>query len=254
MFRVNRCLTFPRRVSSILVAAVALLAAVPAFASPIVYQHTAPAMLNSVRASQDQQPFGDVDFQVWDSFVLAGDTLIDGVDWQGSYLNTIAQNPALPPPANATGFVVQFYSDSLGAPGTLRASQTFTTAGANQNFNSNQTFSVFGASVYDYSTTLSSAFAAAGGTTYWLSVYALSPPATPAEAQWFWNGGLGGNGFAYQAGTAPTAPPPGQVNFDRALALRGNPAAIPEPATMLLFGTGLAGIAARARARRRNRK
>jgi hypothetical protein len=244
-------------VPSILVAAVALLAAVPAFASPIVYQHTAPSAVVSTRASQDQTGGSGIEFQTWDSFFLTTTTLIDAVDWQGSYFNSDPlYDQSQAPLANSTGFVVQFFDDSAGTPGSLLASQQFSPAGASQTFNSQQVFGVLNLSVYDYAASLSSGFLANGGTTYWLSVYALSPVASSTEAQWGWNGGLGGNGFSYQAGTAPTAPPPGQnqVNFDRAFALHGNPAPIPEPATMLLFGSGLAGIAARARARRRNRK
>jgi hypothetical protein len=240
-------------VSSILVAAVALLAAVPAFASPIVYQQPAQSPVVSTRSSQDQTG-GGIDFQTWDNFVLTSDMLIDGVDWQGSYFNIRVNDANFNPPANSTGFVVQFYSDSLGTPGSLLASQTFTPAAANETFVGQQPFAAIpglGLGIYNYSAALSTAFLATSGTPYWLSVYALSPLSSATEAQWGWNGGTGGDGSSPQAIAgvigAPTPP-------DRTFALHGTAAPIPEPATMLLFGSGLAGIAARARARRRNRK
>ncbi len=249
--RLKKDMSVPGSAPSFLVAAIAVLLATPAFASPIVYQHAAPAAIISSRASQDQTGGTGVEFQTWDQFSLAGDTLIDAVDWQGSYFNDVSR-PASAPPANATGFVVGFYSDSAGTPGALLASQVFTPTDASQTFNSQQTFGILQHGIYDYSAALSAAFLAAGGTNYWLSVYALSPPASATEAQWGWTGGTGGNASSFQGGTNVITP--GAVNFDRAFALHGTPAPVPEPATMLLFGSGLAGIAARARARRRNRK
>jgi len=245
MSRLRSCLSCLHSVQVMFVVMAIVLVAAPASAGPIVYQQPAQSPVASTRASQDQTGGSGIEFQTWDNFLLATDTLIDGVDWQGSYFNTFVTSTAFAPPANATGFVVGFYSNAAGAPGSLLASQTFTPAGANQTFVGQQAFNTLGLSIYNYSSPLSNPFLAVGGVTYWLSVYALSPLASPTEAQWGWNGGTGGNGTAFQSGT-------GAVNFDRALAIHGTP--VPEPTTMILFGSGIAAVAARARARRRTRR
>jgi hypothetical protein len=42
---------------------------------------------------------------------------------------------------------------------------------------------------------------------------------------------------------------PGAVSFDRAFTLEGVPAPVPEPSTLLLLGTGVSALVARARRR-----
>ena len=207
-----------------------------------MYDQPAQSPVVSTRASQNQAG-GTIEFQSWDNFTLALDTSITGVTWQGSYFNTVAVDPSIPPPANSSGFVVGFYSDSAGTPGALLQSQTFTPAGANETFVGVGAFGAFGLSVYNYSAALAPSFSATAGTPYWLSVYALSPFSSPTEAQWGWNGGTGGDGSSFQAIGAVTSPVP----FDRAFALEG----VPEPVSASLLALGLSGLAARAVRRRR---
>lgn len=227
----------------------AVFLAAPAFAGPIVFSQPAQSPIQSVRASQTQGGLGLV-FQTFDNFMLGVDTNIAGVQWLGSYFNSLVIDGSFNPAANATGFAVAFYSDNgLGAPGSLVASQTFSPAGAGQTFVSQQspTFnSSLGLGVYSYSAALTNPFFAAANTQYWLSVYAISPLASPTQAQWGWNGGSGGNGLsAFSTAGAPTVP----VANDRAFALEGT-VAVPEPSTLILFGMGIAGALVRGRRRR----
>ena len=187
-------------------------------------------------------------FQTFDSFTLATDTAITAIDWQGSYFNGFVADSSFAPAANSSGFTVAFYADSAGTPGALLDSRTFTPAGANETFVGQQALTAtLGLSIYDYAASwVGLPFLASAGTTYWLSIYALSPLASPTEAQWGWNGGTGGDGVSVQSVSGV----PGVVNRDRAFALEGVPAAVPEPSTLMLFGTGIAGIVVRARQRR----
>jgi hypothetical protein len=221
----------------------------PAAADPIVYTHPPHSPVQSTRASQEQDTPGLV-FQTFDSFVLADDSLITEVNWQGSYFNTLVLDPNFAPPANASGFRVLFYADNLGAPGALLASQTFSPAAASETFVGQQPFTAtLGLSIYDYSVALGAPLLASAGIPYWLSVYALSPDASPTEAQWGWNGGSGGDGTSIQTAFGV----PSVVNLDRAFTLEGVPAAVPEPSTLLLFGTAAGAVVGRARRRgRRN--
>jgi len=220
----------------------------PAFADPIVYTQPADSPVQSTRASQDQDTLGLV-FQTFDRFTLGADTAITGIDWQGSYFNTLVADPSFAPPANSSGFTIAFYADSAGMPGALVDSQTFSPPSANETFVGQQAFTTtLGLSIYDYSASWAgSPFLASGGTTYWLSVYALSPLASATQAQWGWNGGSSGDGVSVQSVFGV----PAVVNRDRAFTLEGVAAApVPEPSTMILFGTGVAGVVMRARRRR----
>jgi hypothetical protein len=221
-----------------------VLQSVPASADPIVYAQPPHAPVQSTRASQDQNTVGLL-FQTFDSFTLAGDTGITAISWQGSYFNALVADSTFNPPANASGFTIAFYADNSGTPGALLASQTFSPFAANETFVGQQAFTAtLGLGIYDYTASWGGLpFLASGGTTYWLSVYAHSPAASPTEAQWGWNGGTGGDGVSMQSAffAAPVT-----VNFDRAFALQGV-AQVPEPLTMMLLSAGFAATFARRR-------
>jgi hypothetical protein len=220
-----------------------------ASADPILYAQPPHSPVQSTRASQHQPTPGLV-FQTFDSFVLGQDALITGINWQGSYFNSLISDPSFAPAANALGFTVALYMDNAGVPGTLVGSETFSPSNAGETFVGQQAFTpTLGLSIYNYSASLGSGFLATAGMTYWLSVYALSPDASPTEAQWGWNGGTGGNGTSVQSlFGVPTV-----VNLDRTFSIEGQPTPVPEPSTLLLLGMGGGALVARAR-RHRARK
>lgn len=218
-----------------------------ACADPILYTQPAQSPVQSTRASQEQDTLGLV-FQTFDSFALTQDALITGISWQGSYFNTLVPDPSVAPPANSSGFTVAFYLDNAGIPGALLDSQTFSPSNAGETFVGQQAFTpTLGLSIYNYSVSMGFPLLASAGTTYWLSVFALSPDPSPTEAQWGWNGGSGGNGTSIQSVLGV----PAFVNLDRAFTLEGEPAPIPEPASLMLLGTGVSALIARARRRGR---
>jgi len=216
-----------------------------ASADPILYMQSPHSPVQSTRASQ-QQPTPGLVFQTFDSFVLGQDALITGINWQGSYFNTLVADPNFAPAANAFGFTVALYSDAAGTPGSLLDSETFSPFNANETFVGQQAFTAtLGLSIYNYSTSLGSGWLASAGTTYWLSIYALSPDASSSQAQWGWNGGSGGNGSSVQSVFGV----PSVVNLDRTFAIEGQPTPVPEPSTLLLLGMGGGTLVARMRCR-----
>ncbi len=172
----------------------------------------------------------------YDNFALGTADNIDAVTWVGSYFN-------LPGTGTITSFQVTIYANSGGIPGA--ALDTTTISG-----NANETslgFDAMGDPEFSYSATLSSVFAAAAGTQYWLSV----EPTLASPPQWGWetSSGLGdpGDNESYQLFYGRALVPPNDLAFS----LRGSDPSgtVPEPYSIVLLATviGLVAISQRRR-------
>lgn len=168
----------------------------------------------------------------YDSFVLTQDATIESVSWTGVDLNELLGWT----PVNPTSFTVSLYADAGGAPGSrLSFSLVGNSAGATDTGTD-----LLGLNLYQYTGTLTTAFHASAGTTYWIGI---SDPTT--NANWFWASGSGGDGV--HAGVVGGTP--GSFVDDMSFTLQGTVAAVPEPASAVLMLLGAAGLLARTRRR-----
>ncbi len=185
----------------------------------------------NVRASQNDTTGGNGNFATsYDDFSFATAGTVVDVSWVGGYFNPPAQGAI-------TGWNISIWADNAGQPGVL-LNTTAIAGTANEtslgNYGGNPFFS--------FSGSLGTAFAAAAGTTYWLSVV----PDLGFPPQWGWGVGTGGNGNSYQDffGTRT------QLIEDFAFTLSGT-TAVPEPSQAATGALMLMGIARCAMRRRR---
>jgi hypothetical protein len=164
----------------------------------------------------------------YDNFALGSSASISSINFTGEYDN----DPA--PPPFLTGFTLSIYSDSLGQPGGLLYTQ-IVSSNANETLVAGQT--------YTYGINFTSSFAAAGGTTYWVSV--VSDLDQKSGNVWGWSSGTGGDGSSYQD---VTGLPRTHQFYDLAFTLNGDVTgdgtSVPEPISISIFGAGLAGAIA----------
>lgn len=179
-------------------------------------------------------------FRTFDNFTLIESGLVTEVTWQGSYSDFVdlTNNPATP---NTVSFELAFWSDASGEPGALLLSQTFPIAAVDVTFVG---LSPTNRNVFNYGLDLTVPFLAQAGTSYWLSIFSNSSSFTPL---WGWRTGSGGDGMSFQENLATGSE--GPVDLDRAFSLSGQPGVVPEPSSILLLISGLAGAALWARRR-----
>lgn len=193
----------------------------------------------------DAGNYSDVNYNIgyaeYSSFVLQQDaSTVTDIHWWGVYFHNNTPQPA-------DDFTIRIFQDSgSGLPGTLVATYDAgdvgrTDTGVNY-WN--------GSDIYEYSYDINPLTLTAG-TTYWLSIY--NDTTVDTNDNWSWNGASGpaGGAGAYSAGVNSTT-----YYLDNTPGFHGsaftltNDGVVPEPASILLMGLGLGGVAWRARKKR----
>jgi hypothetical protein len=191
--------------------------------SPVIYFQNPD--FNGALSSQNDTTGGFGNFAtVYDNFTLGSTFAIDEVQWVGSYFNPNVQGVI-------TGFTLTFWADAAGQPGAALA--TYSGPG-----NFGETFLGFdnvGDPTFLYDGLLGTPFVAAAGTQYWMSLV----PDLGFPPQWGWETSVDGDLLSYQDFFGARSSNP----IDLAFALNGTQAAVPEPGSLVLLGTGLIGLA-----------
>lgn len=228
----------------LLLPALALFVCVPAASAAPLFSTTP----NS-NAAYGSDYGGSSGFRTFDNFRLDTTSYVESLTWDFLFIDLAQPQPAAAPVDDVNQWVVSFYADAGGVPGAELVSHTFDPADVTATLPSLSTYGVSGntynVSRYHYSAALPADFLVQGGTTYWLSVLALSNGYSPVAA---WRGGTGGFGpstFQQQLGPGMAVTSTSTYASDRAFSLEGR--AAPEPATLLLMAAGLGAVVLRRR-------
>ena len=149
-------------------------------------------------------PLSDDPFEAkaWDNFSLSEHTVIEGIGFDGSYAEPFATGTGAGIPE--TDFLIEFYGDASGTPGTLLHSWTMPggVAGVNDGTVTSRLLShtsPAGGPVYHYESVLPFTLFDPGD--YWVSITALQTfPSTGIDPTWQWHLGTnpgGGDGFLF---------------------------------------------------------
>ena len=173
-------------------------------------------------------------YQTEDSFSLSQNEDITRVQWQGFYYDgaTPSNNPVIP---DAYLWIIDFYSNSSGLPGSLIYTDT---AAVTSTLIGISTFDGNTVDVYNFTGTLPIAFDARDDTIYWFGMLSVQVNYNPF---FLWSSSTTQTTNSYSAQTViGGAPVPWyMVPHERAFSLFN---VVPEPFTWAMMLTGFAGL------------